>query len=88
MKIEFKNSFAKDLKKIRNKKLLKNIRKIIEEFEKVRNISDINGLKKLKADGDYYRIRLGDYRIGLIIKSDLVIFVRTLHRKEVYRYFP
>ncbi|HBY75652.1 MAG TPA: plasmid stabilization protein, partial [Cyanobacteria bacterium UBA11148] len=45
-------------------------------------------LKKLKTEGDYYRIRVGDYRIGIVINEDVVVFVRVLHRKEAYRYFP
>ncbi|MGH2412635.1 MAG: type II toxin-antitoxin system RelE family toxin, partial [Microcystaceae cyanobacterium] len=35
-----------------------------------------------------YRIRLGDYRIGLFIEGKTVTFARVLHRKEIYRYFP
>jgi mRNA interferase RelE/StbE len=36
----------------------------------------------------YYRIRLGDYRVGLKIENNTVCFVRFLHRKDIYRYFP
>jgi mRNA-degrading endonuclease RelE of RelBE toxin-antitoxin system len=31
---------------------------------------------------------VGNYRLGLIIEAETVIFVRVLHRKEIYRYFP
>jgi hypothetical protein len=27
-------------------------------------------------------------RIGITIEDDLVTFVRVLHRKEIYRFFP
>jgi mRNA interferase RelE/StbE len=60
----------------------------IEEVEAAENLGDVNNLKKLKADGNYYRIRVGDYRIGIAVNENIVIFVRVLHRKEVYRYFP
>ncbi|NPA92437.1 MAG: type II toxin-antitoxin system RelE/ParE family toxin, partial [Chloroflexi bacterium] len=36
----------------------------------------------------FYRIRLGDYRLGLEIEGDTVVFVRFLHRRDIYRYFP
>jgi mRNA interferase RelE/StbE len=49
---------------------------------------DIANLKQLKAEGRYYRIRTGDCRIGITIEDDLVTFVRVLHRKEIYRFFP
>ncbi|MGA1264796.1 MAG: type II toxin-antitoxin system RelE family toxin, partial [Prochlorothrix sp.] len=51
-------------------------------------------LLKLKGYDTYYRIRVGDYRIGLEVlhQSDSgnleIVFVRVLHRKEIYRYFP
>ncbi len=31
---------------------------------------------------------MGNYRLGLIVEKNAVIFVRFLHCKEVYRYFP
>jgi mRNA-degrading endonuclease RelE of RelBE toxin-antitoxin system len=52
--------------------------------------ADINGirnLKKLKAQGSHYRIRMGDYRLGLVIEEDTVCFVRFLHRSEIYKFF-
>ncbi|WP_333425936.1 hypothetical protein [Microcoleus sp. F4-D5] len=31
---------------------------------------------------------MGDYRIGIKVNDGVVYFVRILHRKEIYRYFP
>jgi mRNA interferase RelE/StbE len=61
---------------------------IILEVEAAGSITTIANLKKLKAEGTYYRIRSGNYRLGLIIDGDIVTFVRALHRSEIYRYFP
>ena len=89
MKVEFKKSFAKDLKKKSDdRKLLDKVKQIIEYVDHADDISQISNLKKLKAQDDFYRIRSGEYRIGLIIEGDTVIFVRLLHRSEIYRYFP
>ncbi|MCF8069329.1 MAG: type II toxin-antitoxin system RelE/ParE family toxin [Desulfobacterales bacterium] len=89
MNIEFKKSFAKDLRKAKpGQKLSERVQQVIHEVEAVEHIHDIKNLKKLKANGDFYRIRLGDYRLGLIIESDTVTFVRFLHRSDVYRFFP
>ena len=45
---------------------------------------------KLQGYEDYYRIRVGDYRIGLRLDHDrrLVEFRRILHRSRIYRSFP
>ena len=88
MKVEFRKSFEKDLSKIRDVELLQRIQSAIGEVETVDSLTDLINIKKLKAERDYYRIRVGDYRIGLSVREDAVIFVRVLHRKEIYRYFP
>ncbi len=51
-------------------------------------MSDIKGLKKLKGFKDAYRVRLGDYRLGVFINKDLVQFARFVHRKDIYKLFP
>jgi mRNA interferase RelE/StbE len=86
--IQFRASFAKDLRNIKNKDLLKRIKETIEQVEKAQSSQDITNLKKLKGGSNYYRIRVGEYRIGLLVESDTVTFVRCLNRKEIYRYFP
>ncbi|PAX45784.1 type II toxin-antitoxin system RelE family toxin [Brunnivagina elsteri] len=88
MNVEFRKSFEKDLSKIRDEILLKKIQTVIEEVENSENIGEVNNVNKLKTDGDYYRIRIGDYRIGLTISDGIIIFVRALQRKDIYRYFP
>lgn len=65
MKVEFRKSFEKDLGKIRDEELLMRVKAVIEEVENADSLLDISNIKKLKADGDYYRIRIGDYRVGL-----------------------
>ena len=88
MKVEFRKSFEKDLLKILDAKMSERIQEIIEQVEGAENLSGVSNVKKLKGETDYYRIRVGDYRIGIKVKDDLVSFVRILHRKEIYRYFP
>ncbi len=88
MKAEFKGSFLKDLRQIKNRVVLKRIKDIIEDFEMSQELKNIPNLKKLRGDDNYYRIRIGEYRIGLSIQSDCGVFIRCLHRKDIYRYFP
>jgi len=89
MKTVFRKNFTKDLKTYRkDKNLLTRIRQTILEIETAENIGAVRSLKKLQTEVAYYRIRVGDYRIGLIIEGDTVAFIRLLHRKDIYRYFP
>jgi mRNA interferase RelE/StbE len=84
----FKKTFLKDLKQAKNKKLQNAIAKCIDEIESVENLLEIKHLKKLKGYEYYYRIRIGDYRIGLKIEDETVYFVVFDHRKDIYTKFP
>lgn len=88
MKAAFKGSFAKDLKRVKEKELLSRVREVIEVIEKSSSLAEIPNLKKLKGGGNYFRLRVSDYRIGLSLENDTVIFVRFLNRKDIYKYFP
>ncbi len=88
MKVEFKESFLKDLERVRDAAIRRRVKEIIEQVETAATPSDIANLKKLRGSERYYRIRTGDYRIGLVLEGDTVVFVRFLHRKDIYRYFP
>lgn len=59
------------------------IRKVVEQIEAARTFLQISNLKRLEASGKYYRIRVGDYRIGLAFERGVVTFVRCLNRKEI-----
>ncbi len=89
MKTTFRKSFVKDLgRHAMDKDILAKVKEIILQVEAADSVTAIVNLKKLKAEGSYYRIRIGHFRVGLIIEDDTVTFVRVLHRKEIYRYFP
>ena len=88
MKVEFRESFAKDLKGVKDKGLLKRVKELIEAVESADSLMDTPNLKKLKGGGNYFRLRIGDYRIGIALENDTIIFVRFLNRKDIYKYFP
>ena len=88
MKTAFRESFDSDLSTIKDVALLRRIKKVIEQVEAARTFQQIPNLKRLEAAGKYYRIRLGEYRLGFVFENGTVTFVRCLHRKEIYRYFP
>jgi len=88
MKIEFKKSFLKELQKLRNKGLKNSIAECIVQVESANSSSQIRNLKKLAGFDDCYRIRIGDYRIGVKIEADIVYFVVFEHRKDIYKKFP
>jgi mRNA interferase RelE/StbE len=88
MNTAFRKSFERDLKKIKDQDLLDRIRGAIEEVEAADDLQSISNLKKISGSADFYRIRVGEYRIGIVVEADTVEFVRCLPRRDLYRFFP
>ncbi len=76
------------MKKIKDQGLLDRIRLAIENVETAETMTEISNLKKMSGTGNFYRIRFGDFRMGIIVEGDTVVFVRCLPRKDLYRFFP
>jgi mRNA interferase RelE/StbE len=57
-------------------------------MEKASQLSHLPNVKKMIAKGNYYRLRIGIYRLGLIVENDTIILLRFVHRKDIYNYFP
>ena len=88
MNVAFEASFARDLKRVRDKQLRRQVQEIIQAVKAAPDLSALQDMKKMQGYDTLYRIRLGGYRIGIEVVADQVIFVRFLHRKDIYRYFP
>ena len=88
MKTIFRRSFERDLTKIRDRNLLERIRQSIEAVESADDLSEVRSVRRMKGAANCYRIRIGDYRIGLEVGASTAEFVRVLHRRYVYRFFP
>ena len=61
---------------------------VLEALETAKNVTEIKDLKKLIGYTNYYRIRIGNYRMGLQIINPKIIVVIILHRGTVYKVFP
>jgi len=68
--------------------LLDRVADAIEHIEASNSLVEIPNLKKLKGANDCFRVRIGDYRIGLRVKGDEVRLIRFLNRKDIYKNFP
>ena len=88
MRLSFRKSFERDLKRISDPVVLRRVRRSIEQVEAADDMSRVRGARRLSGSGSFYRIRIGEYRIGLAVEASDAEFVRVLHRRDVYRYFP
>jgi mRNA interferase RelE/StbE len=88
MNVEFAEKFYKDLNGLKSKELRNRIADIIDECRNAVSLVEIRNLKKLSGYKFYYRVRVGDYRIGIEVNEAMVKFLRVAHRKDIYRIFP
>lgn len=46
-------------------------------------------LKRIRGKQNYYRVRIGNYRIVYQVKESilLILIIRVGHRKDIYRFF-
>ena len=88
MRVEFLDKFGRDLDKISSNVTRQSVRRLILRLESAGSLREIPQLKKLSGFKSAYRVRLGEYRVGLFIEGDQVQFARIAHRKDIYKMFP
>ena len=83
-------SFLKDLASLPAK-----VRGRVERFVFVilpaaANPQSVGKVEKLQGFPDYFKVRIGQYRLGLRLDKveRQVLVLRVLHRREIYRHFP
>ena len=90
MKVLYKELFIKDLHRLKGTSVYKRIKNIaFDVLPSIDSLSELSAnIKPLKNAPNKYRIRVGDYRIGIKVENDTIEIMRVKHRKEIYRVFP
>ncbi len=89
MDILYGKRFSKDLDSIRNEPhVRKRLLKLIKEIKKISSLTDLKDVRKIEGYKDYFRIKVGNHRLGVKKGKNRIELIRFLHRKEIYRRFP
>lgn len=92
MKITVKPRFVRDVNRVRSRLLRAALDEKLDQILAAKTISQITGLKKLRGYTHHFRIYVKteklSYRIGAIIRGEMVWLVRFLPRKSIYKKFP
>ena len=88
MIVTIKRNFSKEFAKLPNNYKLK-INEVLKVLESSENLQE-SGLDfvKLLPNKNYYRIRVGIYRIGLEYINPDIILITVFHRQDDYKSFP
>jgi mRNA-degrading endonuclease RelE of RelBE toxin-antitoxin system len=88
MELRFKGQFNRDLANA-NRKVSEQVRDSIINVKAAKSIAQIAQLKKLRIYETHYRIKVAEnYRIGIVIRNNIVWFACFGHRNKFYKTFP
>lgn len=86
MKVSSTKHFEKHLKKC-PPNIQKRFVDVYDELIKAKNIKEVD-CEKLVGFKTYWRIRIGNFRVGFELQDDKIELLEIMDRKEIYRYFP
>ncbi len=89
MQIAYTKTFLKDLAKVAPAKRRLQIEKFVfEELPVFFSIEEVGKIEKMTGYIDHYKMRFGDYRVGMFKNNNVIELKRVLNRKEIYKFFP
>lgn len=89
LEVQYRQAFLKDLKQLKSSTSYQRIYEVaFTTLAAINTLEEISDIKAMKGYSGRYRIRIGDYRIGIEVNGDVIEVMRVLHRREFYRYFP
>lgn len=89
MKVAFSKKYERQFDKLSNAKMGKQIVSAIKSIIEAKRLEEIPSIKKLKGFTNAYRVRRGQFRIGLIREPDGTILIAAFdQRKDFYDIFP
>ena len=88
MEIRYRTSFGRDLRRERHSDLRRGVERVVDLLQRAPSVANVPGLVSMQGYANHYRVRVGDYRLGIIVDGDTAILVRFLHRRDIYRHFP
>lgn len=89
MEIIYAKTFLKDLTKVFPSKRRKQIEKFVFEIlPGLSSLESAGNIEQMKGYKNYYKVRFGDFRLGILKKDNTLELLRVLNRKEIYKFFP
>ncbi len=87
MRVMSTKHFDKHLKKC-PANIQKRFVAVYDNMVMVKALSELQNAEKLTGFENFYRIRIGSYRLGFYSVNNKIELLALLHRKEIYRFFP
>jgi mRNA interferase RelE/StbE len=89
LQVTFTKTFLKDLAKVVPVNRRQQIEKFVfEDLPVLSSIENAGNIEKMTGYKNHYKVRFGEYRVGLLKSNNTIELHRVLNRKEIYKFFP
>ena len=89
MNFETSKQFEKMVFKIKDQSVKKRLKKVIEKVSTAKQLYEIPNITPIVGHPNFFRIKTGDYRIGISLEEDILWFLYFGKRDEsTYKKFP
>ncbi len=88
MIVKFDKRFLKDLSRIPSIHRLRIENYSFNVLPNCNSLSEPGNIEKLRGYKFYYKVRFGEYRLGIRQNNEGIVLERVLHRKDIYKVFP
>ena len=61
---------------------------VFDEIPTYKGLMDVKNMEPMTGYPHYYKIRVGNYRLGFYFEKAILTFERALDRKDIYKKFP
>jgi mRNA-degrading endonuclease RelE of RelBE toxin-antitoxin system len=84
MNLQLSRKFVRDANKLPDS-VSKLLRRILVEVRSAKSLYEINHCSKLRGKADFFRIRMGIYRITFTFDGTNIVMKRVLLRGRIYK---
>jgi mRNA interferase RelE/StbE len=89
VQVAYTKTFLKDLAKVVPQKRRQQIEKFVfDELPLLPSVESAGNIEKMIGHKNHYKVRFGNYRVGIIKSGNQLELLRVLDRKDIYKFFP
>ncbi len=88
MEVKYSKKFLKQLAAVPSDIQSKIESFVFDELVSTSSIYEMGKVEKMKGYDGFYKVRFGNYRLGLVLENEIITVKAVMHRREIYKFFP
>ncbi len=88
MQVNYNKKFLKQLASLPSETRTQVEQFVFDDLASAASLSSLGKVEKMQGYDGFYKVRFGNYRLGLMVDNNAVLVKTVMHRKEIYKFFP